>query len=142
MYEFVLDYASHEELLAEAKRLVEENKRLQDELETAQNKLIYTEKAFQNRDRQHSTASSLVQEMIEDKTITDPTMLKALCECLDVTATRTVEFTLTIEVTGTMDMPFDEEPDDGCFGVEGITYNGEWLDLDSEDITLDGWNEV
>ena len=126
--------------LASPYDLVVEGKRLTAELEAAQNKLLYTQKAFENRDRQYNTASSLVQEMIDDKTITDHTMLKALCECLDVTATRTIEFVLSIEVTGTMEMPFDEEPDDYGFSLDGISYNGEYVSLDSEDIDV-SWDE-
>ena len=126
--------------LASPYDLVVEGKRLTVELEAAQNKLLYTQKAFENRDRQYNTASSLVQEMIDDKTITDPEMLKALCNCLDVTASRRVSFSLTIEVSGEMDIPFDEDLDDYGFSLDGISYNGEYVSLDSEDIDV-SWDE-
>lgn len=124
MSDFNFDLASYGDLLAEAKRLSSEVERIQQDLNR-------TQVAFTNRDRQRDEVSEVVQELIDERTITNPEHLTVLCRNLDVIApSRTINFTVTVELTGSFELEFGEELDDYGFSVDGLTYNGESVNFD------------
>lgn len=124
MSDFNFDLASYGDLLAEAKRLSSEVERIQQDLNR-------TQIAFGNRDRQRDEVSEVVQELIDERTITNPEHLTVLCRNLDVIApSRTINFTVTVELTGSFELEFGEELDDYGFSVDGLTYNGESVNFD------------
>lgn len=115
---FDFDHASYGDLLTEAKRL-------NDELRTALNKIGAIEVAFANRDRQRNEASDIVNELIEEGVITDAEVINRLALVLNISATRTVTFTVTIELSGEVEIEYGQELDDYGFSVDGLNYNGE-----------------
>lgn len=124
MSDFNFDLASYGDLLAEAKRLDSEVERIKQDLNR-------TQIAFSNRDRQRDEVSEVVQELIDERTITNPEHLTVLCRNLDVIApSRTINFTVTVELTGSFELEFGEELDDYGFSVDGLTYNGESVNFD------------
>ena len=131
---FNFDQASWEDLRNEAKRL-------QSELDIANNKARYTETAFANRERQRAVVAEIVERLINDKIICDTEDINALCENLGLEITRTVNFTLTVEITGSLELPYGEELDEYSFEVDGVTYNGDSVDIDHSSVDSVDWDE-
>lgn len=134
MSNFDYDNASWTDLRIQAKHLDEE-------LKTVNNKVAAMELAFSNLSRKHGRASEIVQELISDKVITDSDVLRGLCENLNVEATRVVSFTLNATITGSVEIGYDEDPDDYGFEVIGLYYNGDKVNDYYEDSTSVEWDE-
>mgnify|MGYP006300349753 CR=1 FL=1 len=132
---FNFDQASWEDLRTEAKRLALE-------LETLKNKSRYTEQAFANRERQRTEAAEICQRLIEEKVITDEDDIKGLVEALGLDITREVNFTITVEITGTLELAYGEELDEYSFDVDSLTYNGDLVDIDHSRVESVDWDEV
>lgn len=137
---FNFDQASYVDLLTEAKRLNGLVADIQNDLTTTQNKLMYVEKAFENRNRQVMSAKALITEMIEEDVITDEDYIKQLVEALDLEILKEVEFTITVEISGTVEIPLGTELDEYSFDVDNITYNGDMVDVHHNDVTIERWN--
>ena len=134
MSDFNFEQAGYSDLLTEAKRL-------NAELDSVKQELARVQVAFQNRDRQRDEVSEVVQELIDNKTITDPDALSILVRNLDVTASRTVSFSLTVEITGEIELEYDESLDDYGFSIDGLSYNGSYVnDWNEGHIDVD-WDE-
>ena len=116
MTDFNFDQASYGDLLAEAKRL--------------DNALRMCQTALANRERQRSVVSTTVQELIENKVITDEDAIEVLVENLDIIISRLVHFTVTVEVTGSMEVPYGQEVSEDYFEVDEMTYDGNRVDVD------------
>lgn len=129
---FNFDQASWEDLRTEAKRL-------QSELDIANNKMRYLETAFANRERQVSRTSDIITEMISEDVITDEDYIKALVETLNLEILRTANFTITVEITGTVELPLGTELDEYAFDVDSLSYNGDNVDFSQESVIIDGW---
>lgn len=128
MTNFDFDQASYGDLLIEAKRITSEHDFLQ-------NKLMFVQQAFDNRDRQYREASRVVQELIENNAITDQEVIDSLVEVLDITLTRTVNFTVLVEVTGSMEVAWGEEISEYSFEIEQMSYDGNSVDVDYSSVT-------
>lgn len=129
---FDFDRASYADLLEEAKRL-------NTELSTLQNKLMYVEKAYVNRERQVQDARVVVTEMIDENIITDENYIKALVEALDLEILREASFTITVEISGTVSLPLGSDLDEYSFDIDGLSYNGESVDYNQDSVSIDGW---
>ena len=137
---FNFEQANYADLLAEAKRLDALVSELNNNLQVSQNKMLYVEKAFANRDRQYGQAKEIITSLIENNEISDEETVNQLIEILGIEILKTVEFTLSIEVTGTIELPMGTELDEYSFSLEGLSYNGEDVDVDHERISIDDWN--
>ena len=131
---FNFDLASWEDLRTEAKRL-------QSELEIANNKARYTETAFANRERQRAVVAEIVERLIEDKIICDKDDITTLAENLGLEINRTVNFTVTVEITGSIELPYGEDLDEYSFDVDSLTYNGESVDIDHSSVDNLDWDD-
>lgn len=116
MTDFNFDQASYGDLLAHAKQL--------------DNALRMTQTALANRERQRMAVSKTVQELIENKVITDEEAIEVLVENLDIVISRLVHFTVTVEVTGSMEVPYGQEVSEDYFEVDEMTYDGNRVDVD------------
>lgn len=132
---FNFDQASWEDLRNEAKRL-------NTELEAMQNKMRYAEVALDNRNRQRNTAAEICKRLIEESVIDDSDDIKALVEALGIEIAREVNFTVTIEITGTLELPYGEELDEYAFDVDSLSYNGEDVCIDHQTVNTLDWDEV
>ena len=130
--EFNFEQASYQELLSESQRV-------SLELETLKNKMMYVEKAFANRDRQFTEGQTLIKDMIEEGEITNVDYISQLVETFKIEILKEVNFTISVEVTGTVQIPMGTELDEYSFSIDGMTYNGEDVSVDSESVTIDGW---
>ena len=131
---FNFDTASWEDLRNEGKRL-------QNELDIANNKARYTETAFANRERQRAVVAEIVERLINDKIICDVDDINTLCENLGLEITRTVNFTVTVEITGSIELPYGEELDEYSFDVDSLSYNGDCVDIDHQTVENLDWDE-
>jgi arginine deiminase len=129
---FNLEQASYSDLLVEAKRL-------QDELQTRNNKLLYLEKAFANRDRQYAVAKQIITNLIENDEIKNEEYVTELIEVLGIEILKEVSFALTIEITGTVEIPLGTELDEYSFNVDSLSYNGSDVCVNNESISIDDW---
>lgn len=116
MTDFNFDQASYGDLLVEAKRL--------------DNALRMSQTALANRDRQRAVVSETIQELIENKTITDEEAIQILVENLNINLTRVVNFTVTMEITGTLELPYGEEVSEYNFEVDQLSYDGNYVEVD------------
>lgn len=131
MSDFNFEQASYSDLLVFAKDTDARCVKLLSDLSMAQQELSRTQVAFQNRDRQRDEVSEVVQELIDNGSITDADHLTILCKNLDVVApSRTINFTVTVELTGSFELEYGEELDDYGFSVDGLTYNGQSVEFD------------
>lgn len=130
---FNFEQASHSDLLAEALRIHEQ-------ANSVSNKLMYVEKAFANRDRQYSEAKSIITELIENDEIQNEEAVKSLIDIFDIEILKEVEFTLTVEISGTVHIPLGSELDEYAFDIDDITYNYEPVEVNSQQVELFNWN--
>lgn len=137
---FNFEQANYSDLLTEAKRLNALVADLDGELTPLKNKYAYAERAFANRDRQYTEGRALIEEMITEGEITNEDYIKQLVEIFNIEILKQVEFTLTIEVTGTLELPMGTELDEYSFSVDSISYNGEDVSIDHEGVSIDHWN--
>ena len=133
MTDFNPENLCYNDLLAEAKRL-------NDELQTALNKIGAIEVAYANRDRQYREASYIVDDLIEEGILSDPESIQRLAQVLSISATRTVTFTVTIELSGEVEVEYGQELDDCGFSIDGLTFNGESVYFNEGNIDVD-WDE-
>lgn len=112
----------------------------QQQLEIAENKLRYTEKAFSNRDRQWNAGRELIKEMIVEGDISEKEHLEKLVEVFDIEILREVNFTVTIEVSGTVEIPLGSELDEYSFSIDGLSYDGTDVTIDNDSISIDDWD--
>ena len=129
---FNFEQASYSDLLAEAKRL-------NDLVSGLSNRLLYTDKAFQNRDRQYKEGGQLIKSAILEEVITDEDYIKQLVELFDIQIMKEVTFTLNIEVSGTVEIPLGSELDEYSFDLDGITYDGDSVNIDYENVSIENW---
>ena len=130
--EFNFDLATWQDLNTEAKRL-------QSELQIAQNKLRYTETAFANRDRQYTAGRALIEEMISEEIITDEDYIKKLVEIYNIEILKEVAFTITVEISGTVEIPMGTELDEYSFNVDSLSYDGQDVDFTHDTTDISGW---
>lgn len=131
---FNFDQASWEDLRNEAKRL-------QSELDIANNKARYTETAFANRDRQLKAVAEVVERLIKDGIIDDKDDISTLVENLNLEITRTVNFTVTVEITGSLELTYGEDLDEYSFEVDSLTYNGDYVNIDHSSVDNLEWED-
>jgi hypothetical protein len=129
---FNFEHASYSDLLAEAKRL-------NDLATSLSNKMLYLEKAFANRDRQYAATRQIVSNLIENDEISNEEYVAELIEILGIEILKEVNFTLTIEVTGTVEIPLGSELDEYSFDLDGLSYNGDGVSIDNESVSIDHW---
>ena len=137
---FNFDQAGYLDLLNEAKRLNGLVADLDGELTTLKNKSAYTERAFANRDRQYTEGRALIEEMINEGEISNEDYIKQLVDIFNIEILKAVEFTLTIEVTGTVEIPLGSELDEYSFSLDSLSYDGQDVSIDHDSISIDGWN--
>lgn len=140
--QFNFEQASYTDLLAEAKRLNGLVADLKGEVTSLQNKALYTERAFANRDRQYATAKEILTSVIESEELDNEEAVKQLIEIFGIEILKTVEFTLSVEITGTVELPLGTELDEYSFSIDGLSYNGEFCDIDHDSVSIDAWNFV
>ena len=133
MTDFDFHNASYGDLLSHAMYL-------NDELQTALNKIAAIEVAYANRDRQYREASDIVNDLIEEGSISDTESIHRLAQVLSISATRTVSFTVTVELSGEVEIPYGEELDDYGFSIDGLSYNGEGVYFNEGHAEVD-WDE-
>lgn len=137
---FNFDQANYSDLLTEAKRLNALVADLDGELTPLKNKYAYLEKAFANRDRQYTHGSALIQEMIEQEIITDEDYIKQLVEIFNIEILKEVSFTITVELSGSVQIPMGTELDEYSFNVDSLSYNGEDVYFSHDNTSIDGWD--
>lgn len=133
MNNFDFDNASYADLHTEAKRLNELVSGLQD-------KVRVLETSFGNRNRQYLDGYEILKELIENREIDNEEAVEHLIRIFEIKIMRTVHFTLSVEVTGTVEIPFGEELDEYSFEVDGMTYNSENVDIDHTSVSIEGWD--
>lgn len=123
---FNFEQASHADLLAEAKRL--------------DRKLNLVEKAFANRQRQIDSVTSIITELIENDEISNEESVTELIDILGIEILKTVEFSLVVTLTGTTQIPMGTELDEYSFSIDALSYNGDDVQFDNDEIRLNDWN--
>lgn len=131
--QFNFDQASYTDLLAEAKRLNEQ-------VVSFQNKALYTERAFANRERQHQEAKSIITSLIEENEIDNEEAIKELVHIFGIEIMREVQFTITLEISGTTEIPLGSELDEYSFNVDSMSYNGQDVDFSQDNLEISDWN--
>lgn len=126
MTDFNFEQASYGDLFAHAKQL--------------DNALRMTQTALANRERQRLLVSSAVQELIENGTISDEEAIEIFVENLDINLTRVVNFTITMEITGSLELPYGEQVSEYNFEVEQLSYDGNYIEVDSSNVTDLEWD--
>jgi hypothetical protein len=139
---FNFEQAGYTDLLTEAKRLNGLVADLSNDLTTLQNKMLYVERAFANRDRQFTEAKDLLTELIENEEISDEDSVKKIVELFGIEILKEVEFTITVELTGTLQLPMGTELDEYSFNVDSLSYNGEDVDFNHDTTDISGWNFI
>lgn len=137
---FNFDQASYTDLLAEAKRLNGLVADLSGEITTLQNKALYTERAFANRDRQFTQAKAILTSVIESEELDNEDAVKELVEIFGIEVLKEVAFTITVEISGTVEIPMGTELDEYSFNVDSLSYNGEEVDFTHDTTDISGWN--
>lgn len=130
---FNFEQASYTDLLAEAKRL-------NTELTSVNNKMAYVERAFANRDRQYTNGRAIIEEMITEGEIENEDYIKQLIEIFNIEILKEVQFTLTVEISGTVEIPLGTELDEFSFNVDSISYDGQDVDFSQDNIDISDWN--
>ena len=123
MNDFNFDQANYTDLLAEAKRL-------NTQVSELENRVNIYQVALVNRDRQLNTVAPIIKELIESEVITDEDVIGTLVEQLNLAIMRSVSFTVTMEITGTMEIPYGQDVEEYSFEVESLTYDGNMVDVD------------
>lgn len=131
--QFNFEQASYTDLLAEAKRLNEQ-------VVSLQNKALYTERAFANRERQHQEAKSIITSLIEENEIDNEEAIKELVYIFGIEIMREVQFTITLEISGTTEIPLGSELDEYSFNVDSMSYNGQDVDFSQDNLEITDWN--
>jgi hypothetical protein len=131
--------ANFSELYAEAFRLTNALKEKSDELTTLQNKMMYVERAFANRERQYTQAKDILTAVIESEELDNEEAVKELVEIFGIEILKTVEFTINIEVTGRIEIPMGTELDEYSFNLDSVSYDGNEISVDSENINIERW---
>ena len=126
MTNFNFEQASYGDLLDHAKSL--------------DNTVRILETALENRDRQLNAVTVTVQELIENKTITDEEAITVFVENLDINLTRVVNFTIQVEVTGSLELPYGEELSEHSFDVEELYYDGNRVEIDYSSVGDVEWD--
>ena len=137
---FNFEQASYSDLLAEAKRLNNLVADLQGTLTSTSAKLAYTEKAFENRNRQYSEAKSIIAELIENDEISNEESVKELIDIFGIEIFKEIEFRITVEISGTTLIPMGQEPEEYDFSIDCMSYNGQDVSYDCESIQLNSWD--
>jgi hypothetical protein len=117
MTDFNFDQANYSDLLAEAKRL--------------DNRLRITQSALNNRERQFQLAKGTFTELLEvnPDLFGDEDLLTEIMNEFDIEILQTVNFTITVELTGTMEIRRGTDPDLYSFDVPEVYYDGEPVSL-------------
>jgi hypothetical protein len=131
--QFNFEQANYSDLLAEAKRL-------NSELLILQNKSQYTERAFANRDRQFNEAKSIITSLVEEGEIDNEEAIKELVYIFGIEIMREVQFTITLEISGTTEIPLGSELDEYSFNVDSMSYNGQDVDFSQDNLEISDWN--
>lgn len=126
MTDFNFDQASYGDLLDHAKSL--------------DNTVRILETALSNRDRQLHAVTPTILELIENKTITDEEAITVFVENLDINLTRVVNFTIQVEVTGSLELPYGEELSEHSFDVEELYYDGNRVEIDYSSVGDVEWD--
>jgi hypothetical protein len=137
---FNFEQASYSDLYNEAKRLNALVADLEGTATSANNKLMYVEKAFANRDRQYSEAKSIITELIENGEISNEESVKELIDIFGIEILKEIEFRITVEISGTTLIPMGQEPEEYDFSIDCMSYNGQDVSYDCENINLDSWD--
>lgn len=137
---FNFEQANYSDLLTEAKRLNGVVADLSGELTALQNKMMYVERAFANRDRQYAEGKEILTELIDNNEIDNEESVKKLVELFGIEILKEVEFTVTIEVSGTLELPMGTELSEYDFSLDGLSYNGEFVNVDNEEFSVSSWN--
>ena len=130
---FNFENAQYSELYAEAKRVTME-------LEMLQNKMMYVEKAFANRDRQFTQGKALIQELIENEEIDNEHAVKQLVEIYGIEILKEVNFTITIEISGSVEIPLGSELDEYSFNVDSLSYENQDVSFSQDNVEITDWN--
>lgn len=139
---FNFEQATFNELYAEARRLNGLVADLKGEVTMLQNKALYTERAFANRDRQYTQAKSILTALIELEEIDNEEAVKELVQIFDIEIMKEVEFTITIEITGTTEIPLGTELDEYSFSVDSVSYDGNEVDVQHESVNIERWEFI
>jgi acyl-ACP thioesterase len=146
MSEFIFHNASYDDVVNEAlaqrtlaRELQQNLETVSSDLESANNKLRYVQKAFDNRDRQYAVAKQIITNLIENNEINNEEYVAELIEVLGIEILKEVSFALTIEITGTVEIPLGTELDEYSFNVDSLSYNGSDVCVNNESISIDDW---
>jgi hypothetical protein len=130
---FNFEQANYSDLLTEAKRL-------NDEVVSLKNKAMYVERAFANRERQHTDAKSILTALIEENEIDNEEAVKELVQIFGIEIMREVEFTVTLEISGTVEIPMGTELDEYSFNVDSFSYDGQDVNFSQDNLEISDWN--
>jgi hypothetical protein len=130
---FNFEQANYSDLLTEAKRL-------NDEVVSLKNKAMYVERAFANRERQHTDAKSILTTLIEENEIDNEEAVKELVQIFGIEIMREVEFTVTLEISGTVEIPMGTELDEYSFNVDSFSYDGQDVNFSQDNLEISDWN--
>ena len=137
---FNFEQASYSDLLTEAKRLNDIVVNANNELTILTNKMAYVERAFANRDRQYTQAKSIITALIELEEIDNEDAVKELVQIFDIEILKEVAFTITVEISGTLELPIGSELDEYSFNVDSLSYDSQDVDFSHDNTSIDGWN--
>jgi hypothetical protein len=137
---FNFEQANYSDLLTEAKRLNGLVADLNGEVTSLQNKAMYTERAFANRERQHQDAKSILTTLIEENEIDNEEAVKELVQIFGIEIMREVEFTVTLEISGTVEIPMGTELDEYSFNVDSFSYDGQDVNFSQDNLEISDWN--
>lgn len=107
-------------------------KEARTELDSVRQELARTQFSLQNLGGQRDAVSEAVQDLIDSGVITDKESIKVLASNLDLSVTRTIAFTITAEITGEVELEWGESLDDYGFSIDGLSYNGSYVNEWSE----------
>jgi hypothetical protein len=130
---FNFEQANYSDLLTEAKRL-------NDEVVSLKNKAMYVERAFANRERQYTDAKSILTTLIEENEIDNEEAVKELVQIFGIEIMREVEFTVTLEISGTVEIPMGTELDEYSFNVDSFSYDGQDVNFSQDNLEISDWN--
>lgn len=132
--------ATYNELYAEVQRLNNVIADLNGELSSLKVKYDYANRAFSNRERQYQEAKSILTNLIEQEEIDNEDAVKELVQIFDIEIMREVQFTITLEISGTTEIPMGTELDEYSFNVDSMSYNGQDVDFSQDNLEISDWN--
>ena len=100
-------------------------KDIQNQLVETNHRSKMMEVGIANLSRKQLEAGKIVERLIQDKIIEDEEDITTLVTALDITLFRTMNFTISLEITGQIDIPFGEEVSEYNFEIDGVSYNGQ-----------------